>query len=314
LVNYPQKVTVVEVGPRDGLQSFHRSVDTETKVRLVDRLSEAGFPIIEVTGFVHPKFIPNLVDAEAVVERMERRPGTIYRALVPNLRGAQRAAAVGRLDELVGLSTASIRYTKLNQNMTIDATIDQGIASFKVAETAGMGFVMAIGVSMWCPFDGPIPQERVLDMVARLYNAGIRKFNLGGSLGMEDPRMTGDLFSRILDRYPNTVLAYHIHNMSGTAPASVLAAMDAGAQCFEGSICGIGGGVATPHAVGNIPTENIVQMFNDMGVSAGVETEAAIAAARDCAELLKIPRQSEASRYGSRSEQYAEQRACQQEA
>ncbi len=304
MINYPGRVSVVEVGPRDGLQSFHRIVDTATKIKLVDRLSEAGFPMIEVTGFVHPKFIPNLADAEEVVRGMTRRPGIIYRALVPNLRGTERAIAAGNLDELVGLSTASIRYTKLNQNTTIDDTIEQGIASFRVAEKAGLGYVMAIGMALWCPFDGPIPLERVLDMIARLHNAGIRKINIGGSMGMEDARATGELFGRAMDRFPDLVMAYHIHNMSGTVPAAILAAMDAGAHGFEGSICGIGGGVATPHAVGNIPSENLVQMFNDMGVETGIDTDVAIQTARDCADLLEIPHQSEASRHGSRAEQH----------
>jgi len=309
VINYPDSVKVVEVGPRDGLQSFHRIVDTDTKIKLVDRLSEAGFPIIEVTGFVHPKFIPNLHDAEAVISGITRRKGTIYRALVPNLKGAERAIATGGVDELVGLCTASIKYTKLNQNMTVDQAVEQGILSFRAADKASLGYVMAIGVSMWCPFDGPIPLDRVLAMLAKLHDAGIRQVNFGGSLGMEDARMVGELFGRAMDRHPDLILGYHIHNMSGTVPAAVLSAMDAGAQTFEGSICGIGGGVATPHAIGNIPTENLVQMFNDMGVECGITTEAAITAARDCADLLEITRQSEGSRYGSRAEQFAEANA-----
>jgi hydroxymethylglutaryl-CoA lyase len=303
MIRYPASVRVAEVGPRDGLQSFHRWVDTETKIKLVDRLSDAKFPIIEMVGFAHPRFIPNLKDAEEVVARTKRVEGVTYRALVPNLKGAERALQCGRLDELVGLSTASVSYTRKNQNMTPEDAIEQGILSFRAADKAGLGFVMAIGMAFWCPFDGLIDEEYVLGLMAKLHNAGVRSYNLAGSMGMEDPRHVGSLFGKAMDRFPGITLGYHIHNMSGMIPASILAAMDAGATAFEGSICGIGGGVATPHAVGNLPSEDIVQMFNDAGVPCGVDTEEAIAAARDCAKLLDIEVQSSATRYGSRREQ-----------
>ena len=308
MIRFPESVRVAEVGPRDGLQSFHRWIDTDTKIQFVDRLSQAGFPIIEMTGFAHPRFIPNLRDAEEIVARTRRRPGTVYRALVPNLRGAERALDSGPLDELVGLSTASVGYTLRNQNMSPDSAIEQGILSFRAAEKAGTGFVMAIGMAFWCPFDGLIPEERVLALMARLHDAGIRQFTLAGSMGMEDPRHVGRLFGTAMDRFRGIRLGYHVHNMSGMAPSCILAAMDAGVTTFEGSICGIGGGVATPHAVGNLPTEDIVQMFNDSGVSCGIDTDAAIFAARDCARLLGIASQSAAALHGSRREQLEGQR------
>ncbi len=141
MLKFPDAVTVVEVGPRDGLQSFARWVDTDTKVAMVDRLSAAGFPVIEATSFAHPRVIPNLRDAEEVMARIVRRPGTIYRALAPNARGAERAVAA-RVDEVLGLITASATYQRKNQNMTLEQGADEAVAAFRIADRAGCRFVM----------------------------------------------------------------------------------------------------------------------------------------------------------------------------
>ena len=150
MLNLPKKVTVVEVGPRDGLQSFPNWVETDTKVEMIDRLSAVGYPVIEVTNFAHPKVIPNLSDAEEVMARIKRRPGTVYRALVPNARGAERAAKTD-CDEMLGLITVSKTYLAKNQNMERDEAIDQGVKAFEIAEKAGAKFIMALGMALWCP-------------------------------------------------------------------------------------------------------------------------------------------------------------------
>jgi len=304
MINYPDKMTVVEVAPRDGLQSLPKWVETADKVRMVDRLSAVGFPVIEVTGFVSPRAIPNLRDAEDVFERIARRRGTVYRALVPNARGAQRAAAA-KVDEMLGLITMSRTYLKMNQNMTLDEAVEEAIAAFHIADAAGISFVQAIGMALWCAYEGAIAESEVLALVRKFHEAGIRRFYVAGSVGMEDPRHVGRLIGRILAAHPDVQIGFHVHNLSGWGQANVLAALDAGAHWIEGSICGIGGGVTMPSAlgsVGNLPTEDIVAMLDTIGVRTGLEPEAVVQAARDVAALLGIKPRSHAGNGATRAE------------
>ena len=203
-MQFPEKITVIDVSARDGLQSFKRWVSTEDKVKMIDILTETGFPVIEVAGFAHPRVIPNLRDAEEVCERIKRKPGTVYRGLAPNARGATRAVAAG-VNEVVGLAIASDTYLKKNQNMSAEQANDQAIEAFRIAETAGCSYVIAIGMSFWCPYEGLIAKQRVIDMVKKFRNAGIQKMYLAGSVGMEDPRHVNALFSMLRDgdsKYP----------------------------------------------------------------------------------------------------------------
>ena len=304
MLNLPDYITLSEVGPRDGLQSLDRWIETDTKIAMIDRLSRAGFPVIEITGFVRNSVIPNLRDAEEVCARIQRRQGIIYRALVPNARGAERAVD-SKLDELLGLLTVSESYLRKNQNMTMDEAIDQGVKCFRIADAAGMGFVMALGVAMWCAYEGPIPQDKTIAVLRRLHDGGIRRFYLAGSMGMEDPMMVASLFRRAAKEFPGCEFGYHVHNLSGQGPAKVLAAVDAGASFIEGSICGIGGGIAMPTSVasvGNLPTEDLVCMFESMGVRTGVSPQEAVAASREIAALLGITAGSHASQIGTRDE------------
>jgi hydroxymethylglutaryl-CoA lyase len=293
-LSLPKKITVAEVGPRDGLQSFPRWIDTDTKVAIIDRLSDLGLPVIEVSSFAHPKVVPHLRDAEEVFERIRRRPGTVYRALVPNARGAQRGAQA-RVDEMLGLITISATYTRKNQNMTIDEAIEQNLESFRIAEAASIPFVMALGMAFWCAYEGSIPEEDVIAVVRRLHEGGIRRFYLAGSLGMEDPAHVNRLFSRLGELFPDTAFGFHIHNLSGMATANILAALDAGVQWLEGAICGIGGGIAMPTrlgSVGNFPTEDLVAMLSEMGIETGIDPERMVALSQEIASLLGIDPQS----------------------
>lgn len=311
MLNLPDQITISEVGPRDGLQSLDKWVDTDTKIAMIDRLSRAGFPVIEVTGFARNTVIPNLKDAEEVCARIERRPGTVYRALVPNVRGTERALG-SKLDELLGLITVSETYLRKNQNMSLPQAIEQGIECFRTADKAGIGFVMAIGVSMWCAYEGPIPQEKTMAVLRQLREGGIRRFYLAGSMGMEDPAQVGALFRRAAQELPDCEFGYHVHNLSGWGTANVLAAVDAGASFIEGSICGIGGGIAMPTSVasvGNLPTEDLVGMFEAMGVRTGVDPGEAVAASREIAAMLGIEARSHAAHVGTRTELLEQGRA-----
>ena len=311
MLNLPERASVVDVAPRDGLQSFPRWLDTDLKVAVIDRLSEVGFPTIEVTGFVHPRVIPNLRDAEDVMARIRRRPGTVYRALVPNAKGAERAAAAGA-DEILGLIVVSESYLKKNQNMTTEQAVAQSIRAFEIAEGAGMRYVQAVSAAFFDAYEGVTPEAKVLDLVGRFQAAGIRRMYLAGSMGMEDPAHVNRLFRRVLERWPELELGFHAHNLSGAGTANVMAALDAGASWVEGSICGIGGGTAFPGgvgSVGNLPSEDIVYLLNECGIATGIDTDAVIAAARDIARMLGIQPASHIANAGSRAELLSKGRA-----
>jgi hydroxymethylglutaryl-CoA lyase len=303
MIDYPERIQVVEVGPRDGLQSLPKWIDTDDKVRMIDRLSEAGFPVIEVAGFAHPRVIPNLKDAEEVCARIARRPGTIYRGLAPNARGAQRAADA-KVDEILGLTIASAAYLKKNQNMAPELANEQAIEAFRIADRNGLRFVLALGMAFWCPYEGVIADERVLGMLRQFHTAGIRRIYLAGSVGMEDPRHVGRVFTRARELFPDLELGFHVHNLSGMATANMLAALDGGAQWLEGAICGIGGGIAMPAsmgAIGNFPTEDLVNMLDILGIRTGLDSAAVMAAATDIAAILGIDSRSHAAHGSTRA-------------
>jgi hydroxymethylglutaryl-CoA lyase len=300
-MRFPASARIVEVAPRDGLQSLPHALSTDDKVWLVDTLSALGLGTIEVTGFVSPRAIPNLADADEVMARINRRPGAIYRGLAPNRRGAERAVAAG-CDEIVGLVTASEGYTARNQNMTLGAALDEALASHQVARAAGKRFVLAIGMAFFCPFDGAIPENRVFGIIEAAANAGVGALYLAGSLGLEHPREVQERFACIRGRWPGLALGYHVHDMGDMAPANILCALENGADWIETAICGIGGGVATPTATGNYPTEDAVRMLADCGVETGLDPRAVMLAARAIAARLKLPLASAAGRSGDRAE------------
>jgi hydroxymethylglutaryl-CoA lyase len=298
----PKSMVVAEVGPRDGLQSFARWIDTDTKVRMVDLLSDLGLPVIEVSSFAHPKIVPHLRDAEAVFERIKRKPGTTYRALIPNAHGARRAA-IAKVDEMLGLVTISATYTKKNQNMSIEAAIEQNIQALRIAEASSIPFVMALGMAFWCAYEGLIPEQHVIDVVRRLHQGGVRRFYLAGSLGMEDPAHVNRLFARLGELFPDAGFGFHIHNLSGMATANILAAVDAGVHWLESAICGIGGGIAMPAklgSVGNFATEDLVSMLAEMGISTGIDPARTVEVSREIAALLGIEPNSHRANGASR--------------
>jgi hydroxymethylglutaryl-CoA lyase len=284
----PERVTVAEVGPRDGLQSFDRWVPTDDKVALVDCLSEAGFPVVEAASFASPRVVPHLRDASEVLERITRRPGTIYRALAPNRKGLERALAC-EVDEVLALCTVSAEYTRRNQGMTVQESTAQAADVYRSALDHGRGATVAVGMALFCPYEGRIPEVSTLAVVDALYRGDVRRIYIAGSLGMEDPRQVSAMITHLKDRWPDLEVGFHAHDMAGFGAANVLAAVQAGATSVEGSICGIGGGVVLPHGAsqaGNLATEDLVHMLNCSGVVTGIETPAVLRAARRAADIL----------------------------
>lgn len=274
-MRWPERVSIIEVGPRDGLQNVARFIETADKVELVHRLVRTGLKKIEVTSFVRPAVIPQHRDAMEVMAALERFPGVVYRALVPNVVGVQRAIAA-RVDEVMALITMSPSYNLRNQNMTIEQSLKQVEAIYAAASEAGIPVTVALGMPFYCPYEGDIPQERVLMMAQRFYDLGVRSMYLGAASGLEHPRQVYELSARLVDRFPDVTWALHAHNSNGLATANALAAMQAGILTFETAICGLGAGRMIPRDLeaGNLPTEDFLQMMNEMGIETGVDFDA----------------------------------------
>jgi len=290
-LKFPKKIKVIEVGPRDGLQSLNKWIPTQNKIEMINLLSCANFPVIEVSSFAHPKVVPMLNDAEKVFERINRHDGIVYRALSPNFKGTFRAIETGMVDEILGLLTVSETYSLKNQNMTLDDAINEASKSFKLCEKSDINFVMAIGVAFYCPYDGLISNEKILSVVKRLYDKGIRRVYLAASTGMENPSNINYVFNKTRDKFPDLDCGFHVHDRIGMAATNMFSALDAGATSVEGSICGIGGGIAMPHGTGdygNLPTEDIVTMLNRSNIETLLDTKLVHETAQKIASLLKI--------------------------
>jgi hydroxymethylglutaryl-CoA lyase len=281
----PDRVEIVEVGPRDGLQNVRESVSTEEKVRLVDALSETGVSAIEVTSFVHPRLVPQMADAEEVVRRIRRQPGVSYAGLVPNEKGAQRAIDSG-VDVVNAVVSASETHNQENVRMSVADSLEQLARVAAMAREAGLPMHTDIATSFGCPFEGKVAPERVIEAGRRLRDAGVSQLALADTTGMANPRQVADLVRRFRQEVPGVEVAVHFHNTRGAGPANVLAALQEGVEVVASSIGGLGGCPFAPGATGNVCTEDIVHMLEEMGVNTGVDLQKLLGAARMLQEIL----------------------------
>jgi len=311
-VHLPERVSVVEVGPRDGLQSLPETHPVEVRAAMVEALMDAGLRRIEVTSFVRSDVVPQLADAEGLLERVQPRPGCTFRALVANVRGARRAADTP-VAELLGLTTASATYTRKNQNMSQEENLAEIERIAGVAADTGKHLVVAVGLALFCPYEGEIPRERVMGMVERIVGIGVDEITVSTSAGLDGPGQVGALCGAILDRWPDLTLGVHLHDTNGMALACALAALDAGATVFDASICGLGGGLRMPAGMppnGNVATEDLVTMLNELGLDTGVTDEAILEAGRRVEALIGSERARGYARTGATRRQALERSAA----
>ena len=281
-----QRIHMQEVGTRDGLQVEAAFVPTEDKVALVNALSQAGMAKIEVTAFVSPKAIPALRDAEVVLREIERRPGVVYSALVPNVRGAERAIEA-RADELNLVMSASESHNLANLRMTREQSFTALSEVNTLARQAGMAVNVSLSCSFGCPMEGDVPEAAVLDWCARFAeDMGVRGITLCDTTGMAYPGQVAALTSAFRARWSSTELTLHFHNTRGMGLANVLAAIDAGADRFDASLGGIGGCPYAPGATGNVCSEEIVHALELMGYATGVDLARLIDASRCLPALI----------------------------
>jgi hydroxymethylglutaryl-CoA lyase len=279
------RLVVQEVSPRDGLQIEPTWVETSDKIALINGLSRMGFSRIEAGSFVSPKAIPALRDGEAVFEQIERREGVIYVALIPNLRGAERALRA-RADELNLVMSASQTHNHANMRMSCEASL----AAFDeiVARTKGSRVTLnaTVATAFGCPFEGKMLEDRVMSIVDAYLEMGMQGITLADTTGMANPRQVARLVGRVLERLPAEALTLHFHNTRGLGLANVLAAYEVGARRFDAALGGLGGCPFAPGASGNICTEDLVNMCEEMGIPTGIDLEGLIGMSRGLPALL----------------------------
>lgn len=265
-----------EVAPRDGFQIEAVFVPTDEKIRLIDGLSATGLARIEATSFVSPKAIPNLRDAAEVVTGIQRRPGVGITVLVPNMKGAERALAC-QVDEINLVMSASDSHGLANLRMTPEQSLKQFTEILEVTRGSGVFVNASLSTSFGCPFEGEVPRRRVLEWVEKLLSLGIDGITLCDTTGMANPAQVGQLCEEVLENFPESPFTLHFHNTRGMGLANALAAWQAGITCFDSSLGGLGGCPYAPGATGNICTEDLVHMFEQMGVNTGVDLDALLA-------------------------------------
>jgi hydroxymethylglutaryl-CoA lyase len=296
-MNLPHKVTIVEVGPRDGFQNEHVFIPTDQKVRIIDALSETGLSRIEATSFVHPKAVPQLADAAEVMTRIKRNPSILYEALIPNLKGAERALQAGVKNVELTIS-ASEAHNKSNVNMSVADSLKNLEEVAKLARANGMRIRGGVGMAFGCPWEGKVPIAKIQMIVNKYLDMGAEEIVLGDTSGMGDPQYVSEVVSRFSDIAKQAKIGLHFHNTRGTGMANVLAGMLGGVTVFDASVCGLGGCPFSPGATGNITTEDLVHMLESMGVSTGVDLPKLIEVAKMVQEVIGRPLPSQMVKAG----------------
>jgi hydroxymethylglutaryl-CoA lyase len=271
----PEKIRVVEVGPRDGLQSETQLIDSATKIELINRLSAARLPVIEATSFVSPRWIPQLSDAEEVLAGIDRRPGTDYPVLVPNLRGLQRALSA-EVREIAIFTAASETFNRKNINAGIDESFDRIGEIAASALTAGLRMRGYVSCVLGCPYEGRVSLDVVVDVARRLTQAGCYEVSLGDTIGVGTPGAARGLVDAVAAEIGLQRVAVHFHDTRGQALANVLACLQAGVATVDAAVAGLGGCPYARGATGNLATEDLIYMLHGMGLETGVDLDALI--------------------------------------
>jgi hydroxymethylglutaryl-CoA lyase len=288
LAQVPERVRIVEVGPRDGLQNEATVVPTEAKVAFVNLLSEAGFTDIEVSSFVSPKRVPQMADAAEVFAQFSPHPGVRYSALVPNAKGMERALAAG-VRAIALFTAASETFTQKNIGMTIAESLDGFRALMPTAREHRLRVRAYISTAFVCPYEGPIAPRQVLTVVRALQEMGVDEISLGDTIGHAAPDGVARLTEAVLPDLPLSQLAYHFHDTRGLALANVLMALQYGVSTFDSAAGGTGGCPFAPGAAGNLATEDLLVLLNGMGIRTGIDVEKVAAAARFLESKLARP-------------------------
>ncbi|SYX83949.1 hydroxymethylglutaryl-CoA lyase [Paenibacillus alvei] len=284
-MNWPARVTIKEVGPRDGLQNEKVIVATADKIAWINHLSRTGITSLEITSFVNPKWIPALADAAEVAQGIERMPGITYSALVPNRQGLERALQ-SDVDEAAIFMSASETHNQRNINKSINATFPILHEVVQAAHSAGKSVRGYVSTVFGCPYEGPISIDEVIRVSETLFEMGIGELSLGDTIGIANPKQVEDVLEMLLKRFDAEKLALHFHDTRGTALANILVSMNMGITTFDASAGGLGGCPYAPGASGNVASEDLLFMLDSMGIQTGINQEKLLSAARFIQEKI----------------------------
>lgn len=289
--SHPTAITFVEVGPRDGLQNEKRLISTADKLTLVQLAIGAGARRIEVTSFVNPQKVPQMADAEAVCAGLPHRDDVTYIGLVMNVRGAERALATGRIDQLGAVCVATDRFAMANQGQTSDESVAAAKAIIALAREHGRTAQATIAASFGCPFEGEVAEDRVVAMAASLAEAGPVEVALADTIGVGNPAHVARLVERVRGAIGPLPVRVHFHNTRGTGLANVWSAIAAGATVVDGALGGLGGCPFAPGAAGNVASEDVVYMLERAGIATGMDLKRMIEASHWLANVMdrKLP-------------------------
>jgi hydroxymethylglutaryl-CoA lyase len=271
----PRRVTVVEVGPRDGLQNEKTPITTDVRIELCDRLTDAGFPNVEAGSFVSPKWVPQMADTAELMTRIRRRPGTVYSVLTPNMKGFE-GALEAKADEVVIFGAASEAFSQRNINCSIAESVARFEPVAKAAQAHGIVVRAAVSTAFGCPYQGEVSPAAVADVARRFADIGAHMIDVADTIGVSTPGRTQAVFEAVAKVVPMERLAGHFHDTYGMAVANVYAALQLGVATFHGSVAGMGGCPYAKGATGNVATEDLLYLFDGLGIETGVDLDAVV--------------------------------------
>ena len=284
----PDQVTVVEVGPRDGLQNEAKAVSTNIKVELIEKLAAAGLPAVEAGAFVSPKWIPQMADSAEVFEQIAKRPGTRYPVLVPNLKGFERALAVGARDVSI-FAAVSESFSRQNTNCSIAESLDRFRPVCAAAARAGVAVRGYLSCVLGCPHEGEIDPGRVAELASELVAMGCADISLGDTIGVGTPAKARQMIDRVAEDVPMAKLGVHFHDTYGQALANTLVCLERGVRVADASVAGLGGCPYAPGAAGNLATEDLLYMLHGLGIETGADLDQVAEAGRFICDYLGRP-------------------------
>lgn len=274
-MSYPSRVKIVEVGPRDGLQNEKEFIPTEIKVELVNRLSNAGFVNVEAASFVSPKWVPQMADGTEVMAAIERRPGTIYSALTPNMRGFE-AALAAKADEVVIFAAASQAFSQRNINCSIEESLERFEPVALAAKEAGLRLRGSISCAFGCPYEGAVAPANVLKVGQRLIELGCDEIDVADTIGVGTARQVYEVMRMVTEQIDPVHVSGHFHDTYGQAIANIVAAMQAGIHIFHSSVAGLGGCPYAKGATGNVATEDVLFLMQGLDIETGIDLNAVV--------------------------------------
>ena len=284
-MNFPERVKIVEVGPRDGLQNESETVPAEAKVQLIEMLVDAGLPVVESGAFVSPKWVPQMATSAEVFKQINKRTGISYPMLVPNLKGLELAHAAG-VEEVALFAAATETFSQKNTNCSIAESIDRFNAVIVEAQALGMKIRGYISCVLGCPYEGEVSSDTVLMLAQRLFDKGCYEVSLGDTIGVGTAGQARDLVEKLSQQVPIQHLAAHFHDTYGQALANIHAVMQCGISVIDSSVAGLGGCPYAKGATGNVATEDVVYMLNGMGIETGVDMDKLLEAGRFISDFL----------------------------